>query len=69
MLNNYKEKLSKVYTIKRKEIVKDDSKTDLKVSYFKERVFMSQLRNNTFYRVYKEILSDHYPISLDCSNK
>jgi hypothetical protein len=69
MLAKYKEKLSNVYTIKRDELVKDDSKVDLKLSYFKERVFMSQLRNQTFYRVYKEVLSDHYPIVLDCSNK
>ena len=68
MLGKYKDKLSKVYTIKRNEIVKDDSKIDLKLGYFKERVFMSQLRNNTFYRVYKEVISDHYPITLDCSN-
>lgn len=69
MVNNLKDKLSKVYTVKRNEIVKDDSKIEVKLSYFRERVFISQLRNQTFYRVFKEILSDHYPISLDCSNK
>jgi hypothetical protein len=68
-MRNLANKLKKVYTIKRSEIVKDDSKIELKLKYFKERVFMSQLKKNTFYRVYKEVISDHYPILMNCSNK
>ena len=68
-LSNYSKKLSKVYTVKRDEIVKDDSKNELKLKYFEERVFLSQLKRSTFYRVYKELISDHYPILMKCSNK
>ncbi len=61
-------KLNKIYTIKKGVVVKDNAKISLRLNYFKERVFMSQLRNRTFYRVYKEIISDHYPIKMTCSN-
>ncbi|PIK13800.1 hypothetical protein [Halobacteriovorax sp. JY17] len=69
MLTKLKSELNKVYTIKKGEIVKDDSKIEQRLNYFRDRVFLSQLSNNTFYRVYKEIISDHYPISMSCSNK
>ncbi|WP_127716653.1 hypothetical protein [Halobacteriovorax sp. HLS] len=69
MIRNMAKELNSIYTIKRDQIVKDDSRIDRKLNYFKERVFMSQLRKSTFYRVYKEVLSDHYPIVINCSNK
>ncbi|MDC1174720.1 hypothetical protein OAT67_04975 [Bacteriovoracaceae bacterium] len=31
------------------------------------RVFDSQFNEDTFYRIYKEIVSDHYPIGFSCS--
>ncbi len=68
MLTKLKSELNKVYTIKKGEIVKDDSKIEQRLNYFRDRVFLSQLSNNTFYRVYKEIISDHYPISMNCNN-
>ncbi|GEM_PF-678321 len=68
-VNELESSLNKVYTIKRGQIVKDDSKIDQRLNYYKDRVFLSQLSNNTFYRVYKEIISDHYPIFMNCSNK
>jgi len=68
MMKNLEKKLNEVYTIKKGEIVKDNSKIALRLNYYKERVFMSQLRIRTFYRVYKEVISDHYPIKMTCSN-
>ncbi|WP_417335445.1 hypothetical protein [Halobacteriovorax marinus] len=69
MISSLEAELNKVYTIKRGEIVKDDSRINQRLSYYRDRVFLSQLSNNTFYRVYKEIISDHYPIFLNCSNR
>lgn len=69
MMTKLEDSLNKVYTIKRGEIVKDDSKIQQRLDYYRDRVFLSQLSDNTFYRVYKEIISDHYPIFINCSNK
>lgn len=68
-VNALEAELNKVFTIKRGQIVKDDSKINQRLDYYRDRVFLSQLNNNTFYRVYKEIISDHYPIFMNCSNK
>ena len=69
MMTKLNTRLNKVFTIKKGEIVKDDSKIEQRMNYFRDRVFLSQLSNNTFYRVYKEVISDHYPIFMNCSNK
>lgn len=48
------------------ELVWDDYRFDLKLQYFRSRVFMDQLLDRFFYRVYMETISDHYPIWMSC---
>jgi hypothetical protein len=66
LIKDKKAKLSSVETIKWNKIVKDKAGLDSSIDAFKQRVFMGQLEDSSYYRVYKEILSDHFPISFQC---
>ncbi len=68
-LKKYRNQLKREKTIKRGKIVPAYSNVDIerKVAIFKSRVFTSQIDTRNYYRLYKEILSDHFPISMECS--
>lgn len=62
-----KERLLKsLRTIRNMEIVWDSHRFNVALKYFKNRVFLDQLVNRFFYRVYMETISDHYPIWMSC---
>jgi hypothetical protein len=63
----YRKRLESEITIKRGKVVLDNYKVEERVQNFKARIFESQLMNDTYYQVYKEIISDHMPIVMSCS--
>lgn len=48
-------------------IIKDDKKMDKYVEGFYERVLDSQFHDDSYYRYFSEVISDHKPIYMDCS--
>ena len=64
---NYREQLENKITIKRGKVALDNYRVDERVEKFKKRIFESQLLNNTYYQVYREVISDHMPIVIGCS--
>lgn len=70
LTNSYKDKISKETVVKNDgEIVKKygSEKELLEELYnYKQRIFGNQFHNSTFYRVYKELVSDHAPIEITC---
>ena len=67
LLDEYRSSLSNDYLIKNNELVIDELKINEKVEAFKVRVFIKQLTNLSFYKVYQEVLSDHLPVYMECS--
>lgn len=67
MVGAYRKKLETQITVKRGKLTLDNYKVDERVQEFQERIFESQLNNNTYYKIYREVISDHMPISLSCS--
>ncbi len=55
----------------RNKIVKRYSPAEVEQGLFdfKSRIFGTQLSDFTYYRVYKEVVSDHAPIHMNCSTK
>jgi hypothetical protein len=66
LLSQLRERLSKRLTIKRNKIVVDDLELEDTIRQFDERVFQSQLSEETYYRFYKEVISDHFPVYFSC---
>ncbi|MGB0453751.1 MAG: hypothetical protein ACPGJV_08540 [Bacteriovoracaceae bacterium] len=66
-LARYKRQLLSQKVVKRNKIVLDNYRVDEQVSDFEERVFLDQLYDDSFYRVYKELISDHFPIHFSCN--
>lgn len=64
--NNFRDDLLKLKTVKNGEIVIDDFQIEERVDGLKNRLFLKQLTNLYFYRVYQEILSDHMPAYISC---
>lgn len=64
----YEKELRNLKTIKNNKIVWDDYRYEEKMEFHEKRVFMDQLRNRFYYRVYAELISDHLPISMSCQN-
>ena len=64
-----RELISKEKKMLRGKIVKRYSDVELEnmIFEFKNRIFGTQLSNYTYYRVFKELVSDHMPISMNCS--
>lgn len=52
-----------------KGLIKDTVKTNKYISSFYDRVLDSQLLDKTYYTYFKQLLSDHLPIVMDCSTK
>ncbi len=67
-IDAYEKELKKLKTIKNGKVVWDDYRFKEKMSFFKRRVFTDQLKNRFYYRVYSELISDHFPISMSCKN-
>jgi len=63
---NFRASLLNLKTIKNGEIVVDDFQIEERIDGLKSRVFLKQLTNLYFYRVYSEILSDHLPAYISC---
>jgi hypothetical protein len=53
-------------TVRKGKIVADNSSAKERTRIFKERVFESQLKDESYYRVFMETMSDHLPIVLEC---
>ncbi len=53
-------------TVKNGQIVDDQFQIEERLMGFKNRVYLQQLTNSYFYKVYQELLSDHMPIYLSC---
>lgn len=66
-VQEYRKRLESEITIKRGQVTVDNYRVEERVANFKKRVFESQLMNDTYYQVYKEIISDHMPIAIGCS--
>lgn len=66
---NYRSRLEGRRTVKRNKIVFDDHRLEELVREFDERVFLSQVTEDEFYKVYKEVISDHLPVYFSCRNR
>lgn len=67
LLDSYQTDLEKDFLIRNNELIIDEAKNAEKLEAYKVRVFMKQLTNLNFYKVYQEVISDHLPIYMDCS--
>lgn len=56
-------------TIRVKGIIHDDDKNDKYIEGFYERVLDSQLSDESYYRYFSELISDHKPIYMSCSTR
>lgn len=65
-LSELEKKLRTIKTIKRGKIVLDTLKIEETLKEYKSRVFMTQLYDKTFYRVFSQVLSDHVPVYISC---
>jgi hypothetical protein len=54
-------------SIRVKGIIKDEKKTSKYIEGFYERILDSQLFDKTYYSYYKQLLSDHMPIIMECA--
>ncbi len=59
--------LSSKKTISRNQVVPDTRNLDQTIAKFKRRMFEEQQYEQTYYRMYMEAMSDHAPISMNCS--
>jgi hypothetical protein len=67
MVGTYSVQLKSNQTVRRNEIINDDFQVQERIDGFKRRVFVNQLTNAFYYRFYQEILSDHFPVSINCN--
>lgn len=66
-LSEFKKYLKSIYTIKNGSVQWDDYQYDERVKAYDTRLFASQLNSKTYYKTQQELLSDHMPITLNCS--
>lgn len=59
-------KMKNRWTVKNKKIVKVTVDEEKYTKSTWDRLFISQIRDQTYYQVYKEVLSDHFPIFMEC---
>lgn len=62
----FRQKLESAMTVKNGALVTWEDEIDLAVQIFEGRVFETQLQESTYYKMYQEIISDHFPISMKC---
>ena len=68
LVNAYANQLKGMLTVSNNQVVVDTFQVQERIDGFRRRVFMNQLTNAFFYRFYQEILSDHFPVSINCKN-
>lgn len=64
----YSDYLNALFTVKNGIVVQDDFLIKERLDGLRKRVFLKQLTNPFYYRFYQELLSDHFPVSITCSN-
>lgn len=68
VVHNFEKYLHSLQTVKKNEVVFDDFQVAERIDGLKRRVFTNQLTNAFYYRFYQELLSDHFPVSINCQN-
>ena len=58
--------LENTFAIDDGEIVPQYEDIDRELEIFKRRIFDEQLSDFTYYKFYRELISDHYPIGITC---
>jgi hypothetical protein len=66
LISQLHRELLKQKTIRDDQIIEDHYRVDQLVENYRQRVFLSQLYNRTYHRIYQELLTDHMPIELTC---
>ena len=66
LVSAFEKRLNQTYTIKKNVIVKDDFQIPEKLDGMRRRVFLRQLTNPYYNRYMQEIISDHFPASINC---
>ena len=66
LIEAYEESLGGKLTIKRNKVIKDTKNIVRYVNGFRKRIFHSQKKDVSFFHLYKELVSDHLPVSLTC---
>lgn len=67
-VEGYTDLLKRRLTIRDNQIVWDDHRFEQRLQIYQNRIFFDQLEDRTYYRVFFELLSDHFPISMNCKN-
>ncbi len=62
----YTDILENTLTIKRDEIAVEETDIEGEIEDFDSRVFKQQLEDDSYYRYFKEVISDHFPIYFSC---
>ncbi|MBL6989203.1 MAG: hypothetical protein ISR65_05470 [Bacteriovoracaceae bacterium] len=62
----YRAKYIEQKTVKRNVLVLDNAGLDAELKELEQRVFRSQEDKMTYFKVFKEVLSDHVPIYMNC---
>lgn len=66
LLSEMRERLLSRETIKRGRVVIDDREVEETLVEFDERVFLSQIDEDNYYKVYRDVISDHFPVYFSC---
>lgn len=66
-LAKYKSKLDRLRTISKNKIIQDKRNYQRKLDNYKKWVFTDQTDVKNFYRVYKQLMSDHMAIAMSCT--
>ena len=67
-IQEHREMLEQTMTVVDGTIVAQYDDVDREVEIFKRRIFEEQLSDQTYYKFYRELISDHFPISISCKN-
>lgn len=66
LISNLRNELLSRETIKRGRVVIDDLGVEETLEEFDERIFLSQIDEDNFYKVYRDVVSDHFPVYFSC---
>jgi endonuclease/exonuclease/phosphatase family metal-dependent hydrolase len=73
LLKKYVEPLingsKKIMRIKRGKIVEDTITREKYIQEFERRMIQTQFKDETYYSIYRELISDHLPIYMNCPTK
>ena len=65
-VSHYTNVLENKLTIKRDTITVDETNIEEKVETFDDRIFQQQLEDDSYYRYFREVVSDHFPVYFSC---